>query len=156
MSQLFPNGTEHYLTGGLVIGAGVSLLFVTTGFIGGMSSFFSAVCTWFTGGAYFKDPKLVASRYWRVVYALGVVLGAAIFVWAGGAKTVTHVPIGRLVAGGLLVGFGARLGGGCTSGHGICGLSSLQLPSLLAVLTFLGTAMVTVRIVAHFSSGGLP
>jgi uncharacterized membrane protein YedE/YeeE len=156
MDDLFPHGGNHYLTGGLLIGAGVSLLFVTTGFIGGQSSFFSAVCSWFSRASYFRNPKLVASRYWRVVYALGLVLGAAIFVWAGGSKTVTHVPIGRLVAGGFLVGFGARLGGGCTSGHGICGLASLQMPSLLAVLTFLGTAMVTVRLVAHFSSGALP
>jgi hypothetical protein len=156
MDHLFPNGTDHYLTGGLLIGAGVSLLFVTTGLIGGMSSFFSAVWTWFSGAAYFKDAKLVASRYWRVVYALGLILGAWLFVWAGGPKTLTHVPVWRLAAGGFLVGYGARLGGGCTSGHGVCGLASLQIPSLMSVLTFLATAMITVRVVAHFSSGALP
>lgn len=156
MDQLFPNGTHHYLIGGLFIGAGVSLLFVTTGLIGGMSSFFSAVWSWFSEAAYFRAPKLVASRYWRVVYALGLVVGAGFFVWAGGPKTLTHVPIWRLIGGGFLVGFGARLGGGCTSGHGVCGLASLQLPSLMAVLTFLATAMVTVRVVAHFSAGALP
>ena len=53
----------------------------------------------------------------------------------------------QLGVGGVLVGFGARLGNGCTSGHGICGLSSLQLPSLVAVLTFMATGFVTANVV---------
>ncbi len=52
--------------------------------------------------------------------------------------------------GGFLVGYGARLGNGCTSGHGICGLGSLQWPSLLAVLTFMGTAFLTANLVARW------
>ena len=55
----------------------------------------------------------------------------------------TAVPGWQLGVGGVLIGFGARLSDGCTSGHGICGLASLQLPSLLAVLTFLATALVS-------------
>ena len=54
-----------------------------------------------------------------------------------------------MFGGGVLVGFGARLSRGCTSGHGICGLASLQLPSLLAVLTFLATAILTANVTAR-------
>ena len=53
------------------------------------------------------------------------------------------MPVWRLLLGGLVVGYGARLAGGCTSGHGICGMASLKLPSLLAVLTFMATAFTT-------------
>jgi uncharacterized membrane protein YedE/YeeE len=56
----------------------------------------------------------------------------------------------RLLTGGFLVGYGARLGGGCTSGHGICGLASLQRPSLAAVLTFLATGMATAQLLARY------
>ena len=60
---------------------------------------------------------------------------------------MTHVAPWQLALGGFVAGFGARLSGGCTSGHGICGLASLQLPSLLAVLIFLATAIVTANVV---------
>ena len=73
----------------------------------------------------------------------------ALFVLLGGAPTHTQVAPWRLLAGGFLVGFGSRLGGGCTSGHGICGLASLQRPSLAAVVTFLATGMATAQLVAR-------
>jgi hypothetical protein len=65
---------------------------------------------------------------------------------ANRAPQSTSVPVWQLVVGGFLVGYGARLGNGCTSGHGICGLGSLQWPSLLAVLTFMGTAFLTAHV----------
>jgi uncharacterized membrane protein YedE/YeeE len=145
--HLFPHGIEHYLTGGLLIGAGVALLFVATGLIGGQSSFFSSTWTWMSRARAFRGAALVASRRWRLLYALGLIAGAALFLGLGGAATHTQVAPWRLLTGGFLVGFGARLGGGCTSGHGVCGLASLQLPSLLAVLTFLATAMATAHLV---------
>ena len=143
LERFFPRGIEPYLTGGLWIGAGVALLFVATGLIGGMSSFFSAVWSWFSRAPFFQDLAWRSSRGWRVAYAAGLVLGAFAWIVLGGERTWTSVPPWRLVAGGFLVGYGARLGGGCTSGHGICGLASLQLPSLLAVVTFLATAIGT-------------
>jgi uncharacterized membrane protein YedE/YeeE len=79
-----------------------------------------------------------------------LILGA--FIWwlgfGGGHAVTTNVPIWQLVLGGFLVGYGARLGNGCTSGHGICGLGSLQWPSLLAVLTFMATAFLTANLMA--------
>jgi uncharacterized membrane protein YedE/YeeE len=78
------------------------------------------------------------SRGWRLLYALGLVLGAlAWWLWQGqGVAETTAVPWWLLLAGGFVTGYGARRGRGCTSGHGICGLGSLQWPSALAVLTF--------------------
>ena len=62
----------------------------------------------------------------------------------------TAVPVWQLLVGGFFVGYGARLGNGCTSGHGICGLGSLQWPSLLAVLTFMATAFLTANLSARW------
>ena len=69
---------------------------------------------------------------------------------AGGQPQATAVPTWQLVVGGFFVGYGARLGNGCTSGHGICGLGSLQLPSLMAVATFMGTAFLSANLAARW------
>jgi uncharacterized membrane protein YedE/YeeE len=148
--NLFPLGWQHYLLGGLLIGSGVVLLYALTGLIGGMSTVFSSSWSFVSKRAFFQQPRLAGSRVWRLVYALGLVLGAAIW-WltlSDGTPLRTEVPAGLLLVGGFLVGYGARLGNGCTSGHGICGLGSLQWPSLLAVLTFMGTAFLTANLVA--------
>jgi uncharacterized protein len=148
LEQLFPNGYFHYLVGGLLIGAGVSFLFIATGLIGGVSTFFSAMWSFLSRQPFFRQERFIATRNWRLTYAAGLVLGAAIwFFTAGAAPVVTAVTWWQLALGGLIAGFGARLSNGCTSGHGICGLASLQLPSLLAVLTFLATAIVTANAV---------
>jgi uncharacterized membrane protein YedE/YeeE len=150
LTTLFPLGWQHYLLGGLVIGSGVALLFVVTGLVGGMSSVFSATWSFLLRAPHFQQARFTSSRVWRLVYAAGLILGAGLWwVWLGdGQPQTTEVPIGLLLLGGFLVGYGARLGNGCTSGHGICGLGSLQWPSLLAVLTFMGTAFLTANLVA--------
>lgn len=152
---LFPLGWAHYLVGGLFIGAGVALLFVATGLVGGMSTFFSSTWSLVSRWPYFQQARFVQSRSWRLVYALGLVLGAALWwVWRGPTGPLgTAVPWWQLLIGGVLVGYGARLSNGCTSGHGICGLSSLRLPSLLAVLTFMASGIVTASLVAVFLKG---
>ncbi|MDY0107865.1 MAG: YeeE/YedE thiosulfate transporter family protein [Giesbergeria sp.] len=150
--SLFPFGWPHYLLGGLLIGGAVALLFVFTGLIGGMSTVFSSTWSFVVRRPFFQQARFTDSRGWRLVYALGLVLGALVW-WLGfadGAPQSTSVPVWQLLAGGFLVGYGARLGNGCTSGHGICGLGSLQWPSLLAVLTFMGTAFITANIVARW------
>ena len=153
LETLFPRGWDHYLVGGLLIGAGVALLFVLTGRVGGMSSVFSSTWSYVLRRPFFQQARFTDSRAWRLVYALGLVLGAAAWWWwAGqGAAQVTTVPVWRLLLGGLLVGYGARLANGCTSGHGICGLGSLQLPSLVAVLTFMATAFITANVVLRWT-----
>ena len=151
MDAYFPNGYVHYLAGGLVIGAGVGLLFLATGLIGGISTFFTAASSFVSRQPYFQQARFVDSRGWRVAYAAGLVAGAALWLASmGGAPAVTQVTWWQLAVGGFIAGFGARLSSGCTSGHGICGLASLQLPSLLAVLIFLATAIVTAHAVRAF------
>ena len=145
-AALFPLGWEHYLAGGVLIGAGVSLLFLLTGWVGGMSTVFSSTWSYLSRRPFFQQARFVDTRAWRLVFALGLVVGAAAW-WAlqGPSEPLeTGLPAWQLGLGGVLVGFGARLSNGCTSGHGICGLGSLQMPSLLAVLTFMATGFATV------------
>ena len=148
--SFFPMGWQHYLLGGLIIGAGTALLFVLTGRIGGMSTVFSSTWSYVVERPFFQQTRFVNSRDWRLVYAGGLILGALVWwlVFAIGVPQTTAVPTWQLVVGGFFVGYGARLGNGCTSGHGICGLGSLQLPSLMAVLTFMATAFMTANLIA--------
>ena len=152
IASLFPLGWSHYLAGGLLIGAGVALLFVCTGLVGGMSTVFSSTWSFVVQRPFFQQARFTESRAWRLVYAAGLILGA--FFWwyffSDHTPGSTRIPAWQLLLGGLLVGYGARLGNGCTSGHGICGLGSLQLPSLGAVLTFMATAFLTANLVARW------
>jgi uncharacterized membrane protein YedE/YeeE len=147
IDTLFPLGIAHYLLGGLCIGAGVSWLYFSTGLIGGMSSFFSSTWSFVIELPFFQQSRYVSSRTWRVVYAVGLISGAALWMLTVGEPFQTTVSWWQLGVGGFIAGFGARLSGGCTSGHGICGLGALQLPSLMAVVIFLTTAMVTANVV---------
>lgn len=150
VASLFPLGWVHYLVGGLLIGMGVSLLFVLTGWVGGMSGVFSSTWSYVSRRPYFHQPRYMDTRQWRLVFALGLIVGAALW-WlvsqpAGDMRTA--VPLWQLGAGGVLVGYGARLSNGCTSGHGICGLASLQPPALLAVAVFMTTGFITANVVS--------
>lgn len=155
LTSLFPFGWQHYLLGGLLIGLGVALLYLFTGRVGGMSSVFSSTWSYVVQRSYFQQERYTGTRQWRLVYAAGLVLGAAVWWlgWGQGSVQGTGLPAWQLAAGGFLVGFGARLGNGCTSGHGICGLGSLQVPSLLAVLTFMATAFLTANAFALLAGG---
>lgn len=152
-STLFPLGLQHYIIGGIFLGLGTALLFVLTGRIGGMSTVFSSTWSWIVRSPYFQAERYTGSRGWRLVYAAGLIVGA--FVWwlafGNGTPLSTKVPAWQLLVGGFFVGYGARLSNGCTSGHGICGLGSLQLPSLGAVLTFMATAFMTANLMARFA-----
>jgi uncharacterized membrane protein YedE/YeeE len=148
LDSLVPLGIAHYLFGGLLIGAGVSLLFVGNGLVGGASSVFTSTWSFVSRQPFFQQPRFVDSRVWRLVYAAGMIVGAYAWVAVSGAPAPpTAVTWWQLLLGGFVLGFGARLSGGCTSGHGICGLASLQLPSLLAVVTFLATSIVVAQLV---------
>jgi uncharacterized membrane protein YedE/YeeE len=150
--SLFPLGWQHYLLGGLFIGAGVALLYLLTGLVGGMSTVFTSTWSFALQRPFFQQARFTDSRVWRLVYAAGLVLGALVWwlAFSDGTPLTTEVPVWALLVGGFFVGYGARLGNGCTSGHGICGLGSLQGPSLLAVLTFMATAFLTANIAARW------
>lgn len=149
MDALFPYGMQHYLAGGILLGIGVSLVFVLTGLVTGMSTFFSSTWSYVSQLPFFQQDRFVSSRGWRLMLAIGLVLGGLIYLVTpgGGQPFQTSVSWWQLALGGFIAGFGARMSNGCTSGHGICGMASLQLPSILAVVTFLVTAMITANLV---------
>lgn len=137
---LFPHGIMRYAVGGILIGIATSAIYLGTGIKPGVSSFLESTLSYVSGAARFK--RYVASRDWRVVFTLGIVLGAALWavVFQGGAW-VTQVQWWRLFFGGILVGVGTRLGKGCTSGHGICGIASGSGTSVVNVALFVGVAI---------------
>lgn len=147
LSSFFPNGIVPYAIGGSLMGLGVALLYVSTGRPGGVSTFFSSSWSWLLRTPFFRQASLVDSRNWRLVYTLGLVLGGALYALLGLPMEASLIPAWKLAVGGLLIGFGARLGGGCTSGHGICGMASLSAGSLVMVVTFLGAGVVTALLV---------
>jgi uncharacterized membrane protein YedE/YeeE len=132
------------LAGGAVIGLSASILLYLNGRVAGVSGI--------AAGA-------VAERRmgWRAAFVLGLVAGGILlrFLVPGSVGApVLRSPMATAVAG-LLVGFGTQLGAGCTSGHGVCGLSAGSSRSLAAVLTFMGTGALTVFLVRH-ALGVLP
>jgi uncharacterized protein len=146
----FPNGWQSYLIGGVFLGCAVTLLFALTGLVGGMSSVFSSTWSYFSDRSYFQQARYLNSRHWRLVYAIGVMLGGLAFILLGGKAVATQLPVWQITIGAFIAGFGARLANGCTSGHGICGIASLKLPSFLAVIIFLSTAIVSAHLFSKF------
>jgi uncharacterized membrane protein YedE/YeeE len=128
------------LAGGVLIGIAATLLLWLTGRIAGISGIL--------GGVVMPRSGEVA---WRAAFLIGLVGAGAAYLWlVPGAYTSRQgFPPLLLVIAGLLVGFGTRMGNGCTSGHGVCGLGRLSMRSLAAVLIFMATAVVTTYIVRH-------
>ncbi len=145
--ELFPNGIGRYAIGGLLVGLGAAVIYLGTGISAGASTFLESTLSYVSGQSRFQ--QYVTSRGWRLVFTLGIVLGAAAYalVYQGGAWT-TDVQAWRLLAGGVLVGVGTRLGKGCTSGHGVCGVGSASKTSVAGVVTFLLVAILTAQLVA--------
>ncbi len=146
---MFPLGIWPYITGGLIIGIGVSFVYILTGIHSTQSSLFSTTMSYFSKIPYFQRKAYLESREWRLYFAAGVILGAVIYtltVSPDGWWT-TSVQLWRLVIGGFLVGFGTRLSSGCTSGHGISGIASLSTTSLFAVITFILFGIISAQLV---------
>lgn len=133
------------LAGGALIGLSATLLLVLNGRVAGISGIAGGLLESSSG-----------DRAWRLMFLGGLVLGGVGF--ALGAPQVFGTPVASglavPIAAGLLVGFGTRLGGGCTSGHGICGISRGAARSIAATLTFMLTGALTVFVV-HQLLGGL-
>ncbi len=143
MFQFFPLGIFSYLIGGIIIGLGVSFVFLTTGLHATASSFFSTTISYFSRRSYFQQKGYLNSRDWRLTLAAGLVIGAFIYTITFSSFFTTSVQWWRLVISGFLVGFGTRLSKGCTSGHGISGIASLSTTSLYAVITFIIVGIIT-------------
>lgn len=127
------------LLGGLLIGLAAAIMLLGLGRIAGVSGMFSRA-TAIEGGS---PPWPIAA-----LFTIGLVVGAIVYRIAVGPVEATFPPgFGWLIAGGLLVGFGTRLGSGCTSGHGVCGMSRLSPRSLVATASFIVAGIATVAIV---------
>ena len=125
------------LIGGSIIGIAVSLLLLFNGKVLGVSGIL---------GELFNNP--LSKNYWRLFFVLGLLISPLIF-------SIFHpIPLIEIssnklliILGGLLVGFGSRLGSGCTSGHGVCGLARLSVRSFIATMTFIFFGFVTVFVI---------
>lgn len=148
VESLFPNGIAHYLAGGILIGLGVATIYLASGIAPGASTFLESTLSYVSNRDRFQQYRFVSTRDWRVVFTLGMVGGGAIYaVTLGDFGWTTAVQPWRLLLGGTLVGIGTRLGKGCTSGHGICGLGSLSQVSIANVATFVAVAIGTALLV---------
>ena len=134
------------LAGGLLIGLASAAMLVFNGRIAGISGI--------TGGVLKADR---GDTLWRALFVAGLLVGG--FVYGLVAPDAFAITIdrstGALVVAGLLVGFGTQMGNGCTSGHGIRGLSRFSIRSLVAVVTFMAFAALVVFVVGRFFGGTL-
>ena len=148
---MFPLGFSPYIIGGVLIGIGVSLIYIATGLHATQSSFFDTTISFFSKTPYFLQKQYRNSRGWRLTFALGVILGALLYTLTLATEGffTTSVEWWRLAIGGILVGFGTRLSKGCTSGHGISGLASLSTTSIVAVITFITVGILTALVVQN-------
>ena len=125
------------LLGGGLIGLAATVLYAGIGRIAGIS------------GIVNNAIERRQERGWRLAFLAGLLAAAAAwFAWSGEAPR-NGFPLPWLLAAGLLVGFGTRLGNGCTSGHGICGLARLSKRSLAAVVAFMASGIATVYVLRH-------
>ena len=125
------------LLGGALIGLAATVLYAGIGRIAGIS------------GIVNNAIERRQERGWRLAFLAGLLAAAAAwFAWSGEAPR-NGFPLPWLLAAGLLVGFGTRLGNGCTSGHGICGMGRLSVRSIIATLTFMATGFITVFVTHH-------
>jgi uncharacterized membrane protein YedE/YeeE len=126
--------------GGLLIGLAVALMLLLNGRLAGISGI--------VGGL--VNPK-AGDTGWRAAFVLGLPLGALAYILVAGGPTPVDVLASppAILIGGLLVGFGTRMGSGCTSGHGLCGLARFSRRSMVATAVFFGVAMVTVFLTGH-------
>lgn len=135
------------LSGGALIGLSATLMWLGMGRIAGISGI---------AGSLFSLKTASGDGAWRLLFLLGLIVGAwIVHLLTGGLFEIrSGYPIGLLVGGAVLVGIGTRMGSGCTSGHGVCGLARLSMRGLVATLTFMGTAFVTVFVIRHLLGFG--
>ena len=146
MLTMFPDAQPlQGLAGGLLIGISSALMLLGAGRIAGISGLAARAIGLSRAGA----PWPMAA-----LFIAGLLLGALLFQAATGPIEAHYAPSTAMVlAAGLLTGFGTRLGSGCTSGHGVCGMSRLSPRSLVATVTFIAAGMATVAIVNALGGG---
>lgn len=128
------------LIGGALIGLAASALLLFNGRILGVTGIFAGII-----------KPVAGDVAWRIAFVAGLIFGGLVLIKSG--FPAFPASIGRsplwLVVSGILVGFGTRLGNGCTSGHGVCGNSRLSLRSIIATITFIASGAATVFVIRH-------
>ena len=150
----------HWAVAGAAIAAvTLALLFIANRRLG-LSSGFEDLCSLVLSQPYFRRSAVTEHRGWRLPLLFGLLLGGGLSAAAGGGWSPTWAlgmldtrlalgPLGKLAwmfVGGLFIGFGTRLAGGCTSGHGIFGMSNFELPSLISTLSFMVGGILTTQL----------
>ena len=130
--------------GGVLIGVAAVMLLLANGRIAGISGIV---------GGLLAPPFSDAA--WRLMFIVGLWLGAVAFMLAKGGPIAVAIQASApvMAVAGFLVGVGTRMGGGCTSGHGVCGIALGSKRSIVATMVFIATAMVTVYVVRHLAQG---
>ncbi|HCH2709218.1 TPA: YeeE/YedE family protein [Vibrio parahaemolyticus] len=128
------------LFGGILLGISATILLLINGKIAGISGIMNGI----------MSPKK-GDYSWRLLFAVGMIAGGLISVLMLGvaAPSTANLSLGMVIAAGLLVGIGTRLGNGCTSGHGICGMGRLSKRSIVATCVFMAVAGLTVFVRLH-------
>jgi len=128
--------------GGALIGLAAVLLMAANGRIAGVGGIFSGIAFASSG-----------DRQWRVFFVLGMVAAPILYILVSGGMPAFELEASwpLIAIGGLLVGFGTRLGSGCASGHGVCGLSRLAPRSIVSVALFMAAGMITVTLAKSLS-----
>jgi uncharacterized membrane protein YedE/YeeE len=127
----------HALVGGCLIGLASLIATALSGKVPGISGVFGRLLV-----------PATPDKMWRLVFLIGLIGGAALSfsLWNSAALFRPMRPLWVMAVAGLLVGFGTRLGGGCTSGHGVCGVGTARKDSIAATFIFVAAAMITVFI----------
>lgn len=128
------------LFGGILLGISATILLLVNGKIAGISGIMNGI----------MSPKK-GDYSWRLLFAVGMIAGGLISVLMLGVAvpSTANLSLGMVIAAGLLVGIGTRLGNGCTSGHGICGMGRLSKRSIVAICVFMAVAGLTVFVRLH-------
>ncbi|MBK6617317.1 MAG: YeeE/YedE family protein [Nitrosomonas sp.] len=127
------------MLGGVIIGLATTALLIVTGRVAGISGIV---------GGLFRLSQ--GDRGWRIAFIAGLLMAPWIYRWIAVLPPVEiRTSYGLLVLAGLIVGIGTRYGSGCTSGHGVCGLSRLSPRSIVATIIFITTAMATTYVIRH-------
>ncbi|HHK8583236.1 TPA: YeeE/YedE family protein [Vibrio parahaemolyticus] len=128
------------LFGGILLGISATILLLVNGKIAGISGIMNGI----------MSPKK-GDYSWRLLFAVGIIAGGLISVLMLGVAvpSTANLSLGMVIAAGLLVGIGTRLGNGCTSGHGICGMGRLSKRSIVATCVFMAVAGLAVFVRLH-------
>ena len=134
------------LIGGVLIGLAATILLLFNGKIAGNSGMIASLVNRFRGG-----------EHWRGFFLLGLLAGTVVYrvLFPDTFEITVDASLPAIILGGLLVGFGTRLGNGCTAGHGVCGIARFSKRSIVATCVFMAAGILTVYLTRHVVGGGM-